>query len=123
MKYMPEIHVTTKGSPVFAKPTALATDTLKEVLTAIVATEGTYAYDIAQNNSETLNANYYGTKVTDLGRIGACWQLDGQPSCYQIMDDSLGDNYIICMYPDGQVAVLFSNNDGMAAYLADGHQW
>ena len=124
MKYLTEMHIFTQGAPETTPVTTLASAALNEVLTAMVATGGQWAYDIGTKTSETPSANYYGTQITDEAQhqIGNEWQLDGVPSCYQIFDDTQGDNYIITIYPDGQVMVMYPS-EIPTCYLADGHQW
>ena len=123
MEFLQELHIFTEGAPITTPPTTLASAVLNEVLTAMVATGGQWPYDIGRCTSETPNANYYGTKVTDdMQRVGGAWELDGKPSCYQLFDDTQGDNYIITIYPCGQVMVMYAG-EVPTCYLADGHQW
>jgi hypothetical protein len=111
MQMLQELHIHTQGSPVVSPTTTLASYSMQSIVSAIM-----FGGDPWQWGNSTLN---YAAVPGE--HIGNEWQLNGMASCYQIMPNDTGDEWVCCVYPDGQVVLLVCD-ELSSAYLITGHE-
>lgn len=108
---MTELHIMSQGSPIVTAPTGEAHYGMQSMVAAIMAGGAPWSWGGGTLTYTAIPGE----------RIGNEWQLDDVPSCFQITPNTTGDEWVCCVYPDGQ-AVLLMCDELASAYLITGFE-